>query len=425
MRWSQGPRLIVACLLVVAALPRVAHAGQTVPVLVDRDLTVAAGATLSRAAGEIVERLEDRIVPGAILEERGVPRRSINIGYRTLKLFLFDRPQEEWLMVANHELFGHGGRVRELFDGFVQYRLDPPAPYGRGGGVTYYELSRDFGLHDLQSISVAGMEVNAVTAELIARDAFRRARLSSRTALRYLIMELDGFDYIQKTDDELARPGHDVSDFIRTYNILAEASDASPLTARSLRRRSFATWANPMLASALFGVGRYLVTGKADGPVFALPVGSARVMPAVRYRLAPYGPEWSVTTDVDWNGRLGQVLFRSGRAPGTSPFGIGLATAGIAAGAWTIDVSLDGWRQPPLAAGPDANLDLLEVAGVLQWGGRVGARAETDFVPLWRGTPPVALIVDAAYKSRGFMPGEPLGEGLVLRAGFGLRLGPP
>ena len=64
-------------------------------------------------------------------------------------------------------------------------------------------------------------------------------------------------------------------------------------------------------------------------------------MPAVRYRLAPYGPEWSVTADVRWRARLGQVLFRSGRAPGTSPIGIGLAASGLAAGAWTFDVNLE------------------------------------------------------------------------------------
>jgi hypothetical protein len=215
-----------------------------------------------------------------------------------------------------------------------------------------------------------------------------------------------------------------VSDFIRSYNEAAEALGAGPLRARSLRHQSFAALANPMLASALFGIGRYLVTGRDGGPVLAIPLGSTRVMPAVRYRLAPYGPEWSVTADVRWRARLGQVLFRSGRAPGTSPIGIGLAASGLAAGAWTFDVNLDGWRQPPLAAGPDAALDLA-ATGNLDWGGRVRARAEADFVPLWRGTPPVTLIVDAAFKSRGFLPGEPLGEGLVLRAGLGLRLGPP
>jgi hypothetical protein len=422
----QSSRPQVAAAALVAALAGAdLHGQQIVPALVDRDLSVAAGASLANAAGEIVEQLERRVVPDALVAERGAGRRSINVAYRTAKLLLFDRPQEEWLMVANHELFGHGGRVRELFDGFVKYRLDPPAPFGRGGGATFYQLTRDYGILDVQAISVCGMEANGVAAEQIARLVFRRGEWSPRTALRYVIFELDAFEYIQKTDDEPERAGHDVSDFLQNYNDVAEAVSASVITPRMLRRRSLLSLANPVLASAVFGIGRYLVTGRTDARVLAIPIRSLRVMPALRYRLAPYGPEWSLTTDVESSGRIGQIVVRSAQAPNATPWGLGLTYTGVAVGNWVLDVSLDGWRQPPLAVGPMPHFGIELIGAGMEWGGRVRARAEAALAPLWSGGRPMTLIVDAALKSPGFLPGEPLAEGLVLRAGIGLPLGPP
>ena len=154
--------LVAGCL---ASLPARTDAGQLTPVLVDRDMSAGSGATLVNAVGEAVAAIEDRFVPRRLFEERGVGRRTANIAYRTARLLLFDKPQEDWLLVANHEVFGHGARIRELFGGFVGYHLDAPEPYGDGGGVTFYELPDGFTVHELQAVSIGGMEVNGVAAE--------------------------------------------------------------------------------------------------------------------------------------------------------------------------------------------------------------------------------------------------------------------
>ncbi|HEX5110975.1 MAG TPA: hypothetical protein VFV95_21130 [Vicinamibacterales bacterium] len=397
-------------------------AGQVVPALVDRDLSVAAGATLVNAAGEIAEQVEMRYVPSRLFEERGGSRRAANIAYRVARLLFFDRPQEEWLRVANHEVFGHGGRVRELFGGFVQYHIDAPRPYGPGGGVTYFELTPEFTVHELQAVSVGGMEVNAVAAADIADRAFRASRLSARTALRYLGFQLDSFRYIQRTGDEPEPAGHDVSDFLQTYNATAEFAGTELITPRTLRRESYIGLANPMLASALFSVGRYALTGNPDGPVFTLPVGSMRVMPWLAYRLAPYGTEWSASADIGWARGAAQVSVTVGRAPGETPWGVGATMFGLALRDWRIDVELDGWRQPPLALGPLPDLGSALIGLPLEWGGRIRSRAENPLVGVWWSRSAATLIVEAELKSRGFIPGEPLDEGLVLRAGLGIPL---
>lgn len=410
----------VSLSLIVLASPAFA---QFTPALVDRSLSVGAGATLSVAAGDLVALLESELVPHRLVEERGALRRTGNIAYRTAKLILFDRPQEQWLMVANHEVMGHGGRVREFYDGYLDFHLDAPWPYGDGGGATLFAPDRDVTVHELQAISVAGMEANAVGAALISKRAFADRRLAPREALRFLGFQLDAFEYIQDTGDDPEKAGHDVSDFLVRYNLTGAFSGAETLDAQTLRRESWITLANPMIASAVVTIARYLATGDDSGTVWTLPVAGLHLMPALQYRLTPFGTEWAVVTDVATRSRTAQIAFRSGRAPLTSPWGIGGTVDGWRISGWRLEVGGELWRQPPLALGemPDFGID--EVGSPLEWGGVVRGRVESPAIRLWSALKPATFIVDAGVKSGGFIPGEPLDGGLVLRAGLGLPLG--
>src|SRR5258706_2837824 len=133
----------------------------TVPrttILVDSDMSPDAGASATVTVGRIIASVEDRFVPLHLFDEHGRLRRATNATYRLAKLALFDDPQENWLRVANHELFGHGGRLRELFDGPVHYALPAPPPYGPGGGATYFHPHRDPSVGELLSVTGRGRE---------------------------------------------------------------------------------------------------------------------------------------------------------------------------------------------------------------------------------------------------------------------------
>jgi hypothetical protein len=396
-------------------------APQTTAALVDPDLTVGAGATLAVAAGDLVARAESLVLPVRLFKEQGRHRRVANIAYRSAKLVFFDRPQEAWLMVANHEVFGHGGRVRELLNGYLRFHLDAPSPYGDGGGVTTYSPDRDVTVHELQAISIAGMEANAVGAAWLSRRSFAEQRLPPRAALRYLEFQLDVFDYMRHTSDEPERAGHDVSDFVLLHNLAGEIVDAQPLLPRTLRRETWLNLVNPMVASAALSIGTYLATGDERGRVLALPLGDWRVMPGLRYELTPFGTEWELTTDVAWRAHAGDASLRVGRAPLTRPWGVTLSTPAIPVKRWRLAVGGDLWRQPPLALGARPDFGLSVVGATLEWGGAVRGRLESP--PIRRSPIPATVIVEAGVKSSGYVKGDPLDGGLVLRAGLGVPLG--
>jgi len=141
----------------------------TSPALIDRDFTVGAGASISATLGSLVARAEDAVVPHRLFTERGGLRRGSNITYRLLKYAVFDVPQESLLLVLNHELFGHGARLRERFDGPIGYRIHAPPPYGSGGGSTSFVFDRE--------PSPRSMARTSGTPFLEERTAFWNARL--------------------------------------------------------------------------------------------------------------------------------------------------------------------------------------------------------------------------------------------------------
>lgn len=411
--------LVVVCLMACAA-PAFA---QTTPAMIDRDLTAGAGATLAVAAGDLVALAESTVVPDRLFEEQGAARRTADIAYRVTKLLLFDRPQEEWLMVANHEVFGHGGRVRELFDGYLRFHLDAPSPYGDGGGATFYAPERTPTIHELQAVTVGGMEANGVGAAILSRRAFAEGRLTPRAALRYLEFELDAFDYIRHTGDEPEHEGQDVSDFVVRYNVASRFAGAEPLTTKTLRNEAWISLANPMVAYAAIALARYVATGATESRVWTLPLADWRLMPAMKYRLTPFGTEWAIVTDLSRKSTTAEIAVRVGRAPDTMPWGVAGSLDALRIRGWKVELAGEIWRQPPLALGSVPDLGLPLVGAPLEWGGAVITRVESPGIPLWKSPMSMPVIVETGVKSMGFVAGDPLDGGLVFRAGLGLPLG--
>ena len=402
-------------LVLFVGLSGPAAAQSTTPVLFDRHMTIGAGATVSQALGEAIARAEDAFIPVRLFEERGASRRTANFAYRFLKLTFFDVPQEQLIWVTNHEVFGHGARLRERFDGSIDYEIDAPAPYGDGGGLTRFSFDRAPTIGELLAIDVAGMEASAVAADVMAGRAVADGRMTPRDAIRYIGFELDTFTYILRTGDEPEDDGHDVSDFLQAYNEVVRVRGGSALQARTLRREALGILANPMLGYAIYGIGRHLLDGSTDVRVPSLKVGGVRYLPMVRYRLTPYGTEWALTNEIAASGRAMQIELRLGRAPAAKPWGVAVEGRELASWRqWRLNAAADVWRQPLFFDASEST------SAPARMGAQLRLRAERALIPVWFGTGRATAIVEVGAKSAGFVPGEPLGAGVTVRAGVGL-----
>jgi hypothetical protein len=411
----------VACAAALCAAVASSAAAQTVtsPALFDADLTAGAGATLTTAAGAAISRAEDLVVPSRLFPEEGPLGRTANVTYRVARMMWFDWPQEHLLMVVNHEVFGHGARLRERFNGPIGYRIDAPPPYGEGGGSTSFVFDREPTYPELLAVHAGGMEADGIAAALVAHQAFSSGRLRPRDALRYLEFELDTLGYVWSTDSAGEDPGHDVADFLDTYDDLAATLGSSPLTLPMLRREALAGLANPALAYAVISVVRYLATGAEDAPVPTLSIGGVRYLPMMRYRLTPYGREWSLVNELGGRMRPTTIDLRVGRGPQTTSWSVGVMQQSVASwGGWSVDAAAHVWSQPRMF-GADEQVPLADS----QPGALVRGRIERRIFPGSSTGEQATLVFDIGIKSDGFVPGDPLEGGVVLRGGLGIPLG--
>jgi hypothetical protein len=412
-------RLVLLALAAIAA-PGVAYAQSPVPhtIVFDPYMTPAAGAQGLLTVQHLVARAEDRWLPLKFGEERTRPALALGIAYRAGKFLALDMPQDHFLLVVAHEVFGHGTRFRELGDGTLRYGFDAPIPYGSGDAVTKFDgLFPVSPLADL-TVSAAGIEAQHALADAIADRAVARGRIHYREAWLYFESRLAAVSYILSASPTSSE-GHDVADFLDAFEEACTAP-CSPLTRNHVQRRALLALADPLVYYSMYGLAvSYIGKGTTTGPMPLIPVGGGmRVMPSLGYALAPYGGEWSLRTSFNQEKRAKSrerrvtgLTLRVGNTGASSTWGLSARAAdvlrmrGLRAG-----LAIDVWRQPALLA--DRTSDEQHVGA--------GAVA-TVVVPLprWlRSRWSDAVQVAAGYKAQGFVPGEQLPGGAVFRAGI-------
>jgi hypothetical protein len=390
---------VVLALLHTNALSAQPAVPPPTPLLVDRAMSPGAGATVTNGVARLVADGEDQFVPLRLFADEGKLRRATNAGYRLLKLGLFDDPQENWFRVANHEVFGHGGRLRELFDGHghISYELPAPPPYGPGGGATFFEFPRTPTVEEVLAVTVGGMEANYVLARAIAQDAMTEGRWNYRDAIRYYYNEYDTIHYIRSVHP-LEEEGHDVGDFLRTYNNVATKVGEKTISARQLRRNVLLSFANPLIAYSYYSTFiSYVWQGRTTAPVPMIHFGATRYLPMMRFHLTSFGTEFVLDNAFVRNGRFIDATLTWGQTVGARTWGIGaLATRVASVRQWTIGGEGTVWHRP-------------------DWGGQFAVTTSRTLAA--RGAYALAIVAEGGFKTDGFAAGDRLHKGGFLRLG--------
>jgi hypothetical protein len=419
----------VAVALATLVSPYAVHAQESAPshvIVFDTYMTPAAGAQGLLTLQHLLASAEDKWLPKKIGEERSRPTLALGILYRGGKLLGLDVPQDHFLMVAAHEVFGHGARFRELGVGRIGYGFEAPIPYGSGEAFTSF--AGEFPISPLASLNVSasGIEAQHALADAITEKAVERGRIHYREAWLYFESRLTGMSYILSASPH-SEEGHDVADYLETFEIACTAPCAPP-TRRHVQRRALLALADPLLYYSLYGfAASYVGMGNTTSPIPMIPIGhGARILPSIGYSLAPYGTEWTVRstfrTGKRGEGRgkrfpgvtLASLAVRVGSTGATSTWGVGVRAADVVRiRGLRVDAGVDVWRQPELLA--DKTSDPLHT-------GAGGTATVVVPLPRWLRSPWTnGLYVTAGFKSEGFIPGEQLSGGGVLRAGLRVR----
>jgi hypothetical protein len=409
--WIPRFTAILAVFFFVSAERATAQPSHDATLVFDRYMSPVAGTTdLLTIQGELAS-LEDRLLPLKLGAERRRLPLLAGIVYRAGKFTFLDVPQDHMLLVLNHEVFGHGARLRELGVGRLVYAFDRPIPYGPGGATTTFSGNLpDTPLTSL-TISMAGIEAQNVMADAIAQRALSRGGWHYREAWLYFENRYLALTYMLDATEDAAE-GNDIADYARTFKDACTPPECTPITLRDIKRGARLTLGDPLFYYAMYGfASSYLAEGKATSPLPMIPIGRGlHVMPSLGFQLTPYGSERLLRTALKSGVRVTTVTLRVGETGASRPWSLDAHFSDIPVfRSLRARVAASIWRQPPVLS-DTTSAPLSTGAG----------GTATVALPLRRFTHGDWLhaLVTLGYKSEGFVPGEPLGGGVIIRAGL-------
>ncbi len=321
------------------------------------------------------------------------------------------------MMLAEHEVYGHGFRHRShglQVEGYTLFLLFPWAPFfvpmNGLGAATYYNSSKTADTDILETI--AGNEANSVLASELIRANFSLGYLDHRSFNLFFKAFTNLLGYIIITPEEVNQsdmPG-DIEVYLEDIN---KKHGFKGLHLYELRRASWVFYLNPILYTSVWSFYSYIFTGKKEFDIPRLTWDQVSYMPLIRMGLTPFGVAYYLDNYLS----ISQKTFLISLNGGSSPFytssygGIGCQTSEL----WTYQnygLGLEGnlWYQPQLQLSPSDPLSAHN-----EWGGLMGITNR------YRVNEHVSLLATVYYKTTGFVEGVLAGSGLGLRAGISLH----
>ena len=338
--------------------------------------------------------------------------------WRLTELISVWLPLNYFAMLVQHEVFGHGYRIRDFQNHHLarvdSYSFDAPPPYGTGGGSTSFSISSHFTTTGTSAISSAGIEANSILALLTKLKWLESKRIDPRQAVLYLLSEQDITLYISSLKEKGVRgmDGHDITDYIRALNYTYPDHLLSKGRLRSL---SWISLADPFTFYAVYSWFRYLSCGKET----KIPMIASLYLPGLRLGLTPFGPQVFFDNFFLRGGTPLYAYLSGGNHADNTYVSMGVYAPKLwSVWKWFFGFRFDLWRQPKLLLQPgrvsiediDFHVKPSTSSPLYSYSERHTMRlgGAGSLIAEYRGSKVWGYEVELGYKSQGFLPGYSL-----------------
>jgi hypothetical protein len=348
---------------------------------------------------------------------------------RFTELYLAWLPVNYLAVIAQHEVFGHGYRIRDINRGKVQvagYSLNAPPPYGSGGAVTKYNVSDSFTTIEESAIAIAGVESTAILAQLTKLKWIESRFVNPRQTVLYLLGQHDLNLYIGSLDvsDDEDLDGHDIHGYLKSLNYTYTKSS---LSSKRLHSLSWINLADPFTYYSIYAWFRYILAGK-ETRFPMIPIFNWGYLPTARLSLTPFGPEVFIENYLVQGKKTIYFYLKGGEFSDNQYGGLGFfAPSFFLRGKWRLGFRCDLWRQPKLLLNPsipfteinfdekpnpDSPLYSYSEQESKQFGGAASL--------LFGFSSKSGFEVELGYKTKGFLPGYSLRSAPTARLFYSL-----
>lgn len=382
--------------------------------------TTSAGIPTSLLLQRAAVNLEENLFPPSWWSDSTNWQVRKSIPKRLLRMLLLDLTVETIFTGIQQDALGYLIRAGEHNIPLHSYSIRPPIPFWLPPGkfnLSDPVLQQKASRQQLASLSAAGYEASQLATDELSLRWVSRGALYYREALHYLRHQTANIAGVLLSDNSGAGI-NPYSNYLYFINKEYGHISSYRYNATSLKRDYLlATLSNPFLYNSIITVfNNYLRFGEDSVDLRAIPLGYAKsVMPWVRLNLTPFGTEWMPQLTVNYHRQVAQLYGRIGNNAFTESYGAGIRLFNIVRNTRaSVNLNASFWNQKYFYKGWSGQS--VEPVG---WGWMAGVGS---FIKLSKGLNPVSLAIQAGYKTRGYVDGEPWEKGPVLKFGLSFAL---
>ncbi len=364
--------------------------------MADRHFSPYSGAALNTSIFTLYKELDDRFLPSSV--------GKVGFAWGTARVgkVIFEDLFSKFLMVYQHEVFGHGYRLRELNVDVLGYNVGIGHGWTAFNGVQFNSLKYP----QRAAISTGGMQADTILSEQLRDQWIIEGKIDRRDAALFLSTALDQPQYIFGTPDDHTSAGNDVQAYVNEVN--AWYGTHNTITKRRLRGQAWWDVLDPTLYFSVYSIGKYIVEATDASTMYMFYIKGYKYLPTPRLILSPWGTEYQLQNHVlTPKHELLQVNVHYGKNSFIKSYGIDFFMRRI----WNYKGIHFGnkvylWRQPQfLKTNSAANAK--NKFGIADY-----VIAEYKFARLWY------VFGELGYKTAGFIQGDSLNSSIVGRIGL-------
>jgi hypothetical protein len=355
-----------------------------VGVTLDKNYSPYVGSSIAMSALELYDMLESNIY------DKDNPNMLANSARFISSLFF-----NSALFVANHEIYGHGYRLREA-------NIDALYKVSIASGATYFSAYQydNAHAHKRTMINLGGMEASTVLSKEIRQKWLREDSISSNYAMLYFLSAQDQTSYIRRAKTS---EGNDVEAYVRELN---KTYGKGYMSKNKLKNYALLDYLDPFLYYSIYSA----VINDKDFSYHMFSIGGYKYLPSARVLLTPYGPEAQILNFIKYDQTVTQVNLSYGKNK------IGKT--------YSLEVDMDNlyyedklslgfnsaiWKQPELLTSNPAQASM-------KFGGQLAVKSTYNM------TDTIRLEGLLGYKTKGYKLGEALSKGVFIRLGFKVNI---
>ncbi|MFM8454246.1 MAG: hypothetical protein ACKOAD_04645 [Gammaproteobacteria bacterium] len=371
---------------------------------IDRDFSAFTGADLNHALYRSYMWLDDTWIPSS----QGNTA-YYAIGGRVLKTLLESR-LSYFLMIHQHEVFGHGARAREFNLPISNYSVGFNSGSVSFSGAKYLALHP----HERMQFNLGGVEANTVLGNRIRNEFLEQQSMDVRESLMYLHAWYDQTRYVMSTRYErnLFSSGHDIQAYVSELNNWHEKQ---VMTGSKLRKRSSIDILDPFLFFGTYNIVKYLWNGEQGFQYPSLEFAGYSYLPTFRNQLTPYGTEIQFLNYLRTpNSNVIQAYFKYGKTGEKKSWGMGAEARELVSlekmEALKLGAKMDIWHQPRLLGAAQNTAGTKNKFGL-----------STSVLGSYNITNDFDLNAELGFKTKGYVLAETLKASALMRVGFTFR----